>query len=191
MPAGQYAVHEPSKETIGQTLFPRHKGEVAPDDRSRRKQSSDEHVGAKVDVMMSVKAVWACPIEAMKLAYLSGDDGFEGTNQSGMKDCDSQGSPEVRGETVLVFHELCRKVRGGQGGCKIQVQASVDVMLSGHGRSAFGIRHEDHSAHGRDGSKADALQGAGGRLVIPPPIVGVHDERAGRTPIPPVDRRLG
>ena len=86
-------------------------------------------------------------------------------------------------ESLLMVHEPLWSL-GVRKGCReIEVKTGADSSFTGLGCRTLRIAHEDHGAHGGDGATSHALKDPSGCLLVPTPIVGVHDESTAAAPL--------
>jgi hypothetical protein len=79
-----------------------------------------------------------------------------------------------------MFQQSCGAVCCQEWAREIQMQAGIDSMLACQHRGAFRILRENHGAHRGDGSAEDTIKSLLGSLLVPPPVVGIHDQTARR-----------
>src|SRR5690242_15343073 len=81
----QNAIYSLAIKPIRRAFFSRVKGKVSADYNAWRQQSTKQHVGTKMHVVMSVNSLRIGSIEAAILLYLSRHDIFKGAHQAGME----------------------------------------------------------------------------------------------------------
>ena len=93
VPASQYPVESTAVKTLAKVHPARFIRKTAPDNCFGRQQSSQDNVGAEVNMMMAINAVGVGAEEAPELGILRFDYILEGRNQAGMENRLMQPTP--------------------------------------------------------------------------------------------------
>lgn len=128
--SSQDMIRGPSIKPIPDALLTALKGKIAPHAGAGRQKTSQEHVGAKVHVMVTVQPLRLFSKETSEFLALGRNEILERPRESGVEhDRGQTVAPQISGNRLQVLPDLSRTPRSRKRGCEIQVQAGVDASL--------------------------------------------------------------
>jgi hypothetical protein len=172
----QKAIDCAAIEVVAEPFLSGLKREIPPDDDPGWQKPSHKDVGAEVHMMVPVITPRLCAVKTAELVLLRRQYIPERSDKTRVKNnlCEPA-RPQKRGKSMLMFKEHGGHTRLGKWGRKIQMKPSIDSLFSGNPRRTLGVFHQHHCAHRRNGSAANAFQGAVSRLAVAAPVVGIDD----------------
>jgi len=145
MPSRQDTVNDPTIETVDEALFSGLERKISPNYWHWRQQSPYENIRAKVHVMMAVQPLGHSSVEPAELFELRRDNILERAHQCWIKKDGGQTmAPKTLGNSLLMLHELGGAARRRKRGSEVEMQPSIDLLLSCNRRGTFGILHKNH-----------------------------------------------
>ena len=130
-------------------------------------------------VMMAIKTLGRYAVETKEFVALGRHYVLEGVSEPRVKSYPGKAmAKEVACEFVLMSREPCETMRRRKRRRQVYVEAGVDTAFPRDCCGPFGVLHEDHGTHGGNRLANEAVKGPLGCLVVPPPIISIHNEKA-------------